>query len=339
MSTTITGRMSTFGGPRDTGVTPSENLALVWDQATFARVPEYFLPRQPPRTTGYARRLNPETFYIACRWNYAETPKSYLLGIMVDVTNPRTGATAKAKPIDWGPHERVNRTADLSPGLAAHLGLETNDQCVVVVPHPGEEDERGGNGRAKSRGPKVAGGRGERDVTSEPLSVLNLSEIRSEFGDFEWRSSTTKRGAIVIAPPWAQNNIVRVEIPQLRGLPHYGNSGFNGRFACHRKVAKPLVDAFEAVDQQGLTNLLKFWGGCWVPRHKSWNPERSLSSHSWGIAFDINVQWNGYGVEPAPRGREGSVVELVPIFESFGFAWGGYFGTKDGMHFEYCRTE
>jgi len=329
MSTTITGRMSTFGGPNDMGVSPSENLALVWNQATFNPVREYFLPQQPPGTSGYARRLDPKTYYIACRWNYAVTPKDFLRGTMVEVTNPSNGKTAKAKPIDWGPNASLNRTADLSPGLADHLGLVTNDVCTVVLPHPGEAEEAAGKVAAAA---DAGAGGGH-------LRVLTESQIRQSFGDFQHRANPARRGSIIISPPWGENNITRVTIPQLRGLPHYGNGGFSGRFECHKKVAEPLVQAFEAVEQQGLTELLRFWGGCWVPRHKSWNPNRSLSSHSWAIAFDINVQWNGYDAEPTPVGREGSVIELVPIFESFGFAWGGYFSTKDGMHFEYCRQD
>jgi D-alanyl-D-alanine carboxypeptidase len=323
MSTTISGKMSTFGGPKDTGVTPDENLALVYNSATFSRVPEYFLPKQPPGTTGYARRLNPETFYIACRWNYAVTPKPYLLGALVRVTNPANGRHAEAKPIDWGPHGNTGRTADLSPGLAEHLGLQTNDECVVQILHPGESGADGSD-----LVPAVPQGH---------LKVLSDAAIRAEFGDFSWKDSKTKKGAIIISPPWAQHHIVKVEVPQLRGLPNYGSGGFSGKFECHAKIAQPLVDAFTEVERQGLTDQLLFWGGCWVPRHKSWNPARGLSSHSWAIAFDLNVQWNGYDVEPAAKGKAGSVVELVPIFEAFGFAWGGYFGTKDGMHFEYCR--
>lgn len=328
MSTTISGRMSTFGGPDDTGVAPDENLALVWNSATFGRVPEYFLPKQPPGTTGYARRLNPETFYVACRWNYAVTSKSYLLGTSVRVTNPANGKQASAKPIDWGPHGTTNRTADLSPGLALHLGLETNDVCEVLIPHPGEAMADA------SVMPMAEAG----SAASAHLKVLGDAQIRETFGDFEWKESTTKKGAIIIAPPWASQNLTKVEIPQLKTLPQYGSGGFNGKFDCHQKVAKPLIDAFAEIEHQGLKSQLLFWGGCWVPRHKSWDPNRGLSSHSWGIAIDINVQWNGYDAEPAAKGKTGSVVELVPIFESFGFAWGGYFSTKDGMHFEYCKT-
>ena len=93
---------------------------------------DYFLPEQPPATTGLARRLNPEKFYLACRWDYKHSSPSSLKRILVKVTNPANGRTAYAKPIDWGPHVKTGRVADLSPGLAKRLGLRTNDIVEVT---------------------------------------------------------------------------------------------------------------------------------------------------------------------------------------------------------------
>ena len=54
-----------------------------------------------------------------------------------------------------------------------------------------------------------------------------------------------------------------------------------------------------------------------------------------GTAFDINVAWNGLGVQPALLGQKGSVRELVEIAFEHGFIWGGWFTNRpDGMHFE-----
>jgi hypothetical protein len=55
----------------------------------------------------------------------------------VSVKNPQTGKTAfNVQPVDWGPHEDTGRIADLSPGLAAMLELDTDDLCEVHVPVP-----------------------------------------------------------------------------------------------------------------------------------------------------------------------------------------------------------
>ena len=321
MKTMLEGKISTFGGPEDKGVTPKEDLALVYQEnfhAVFEKVGKYFLTEQPVGTTGTARRLNPKTHYIACRWDYATTPKSYLLNTLVTVTNPKNGKTAQAKPVDWGPAAWTGRIADLSPGLAKFLELKTDDVCTVEITHPGSEV-------SASRQP----------ISTQHRTVLSEAEIKAEFGAFNYKESTPK-GAIIISPPWIENNMTTILIPQLKGLRSYGSRPFSGNVSCHKKVAQPLQDTFAAIEQQGLKDLLLFWGGCHVPRHKSWNPQRGLSSHSWGIAIDLNVEWNAYDAEPAPKGKRGSVIELVPIFESFGFAWGGYFSTKDGMHFEYA---
>jgi len=126
------GKMSTFGGPHDHGVRPREGLALVTPHNQHI-YEEYLLPRQPPGTTGLARRLNPEKFYIACRWDYKSTPQAALSQVRVKVTNCANGRSAYAKPIDWGPNERKTggRVADLSLGLARFLGLRTNDVVEV----------------------------------------------------------------------------------------------------------------------------------------------------------------------------------------------------------------
>src|SRR6478736_3583346 len=65
--TRLSGKVSWFGGPADTGVSPDEGLAFIYD---VEDAPYLFLAEQPPDTTGLARRLNPETYYIACRWDY-----------------------------------------------------------------------------------------------------------------------------------------------------------------------------------------------------------------------------------------------------------------------------
>src|SRR5437879_1874515 len=72
-----TGKMSTFGGPQDTGVSPSEGLAL-FDASDIAPNPQLFLAAQPAGTTGLARRLDPDAKYLACRWDYSVTPRNFL---------------------------------------------------------------------------------------------------------------------------------------------------------------------------------------------------------------------------------------------------------------------
>lgn len=129
-----TGKASWFGGPNDTGVSADEGLAFLYD---VEDAPHLFLAQQPPGTTGLARRLDPYVPYVACRWDYDETPKEELAGPqMALVVAQKTGLRRLAWPADWGPHEDTERVADLSPGLLESLGIETDDKVTVIYPVP-----------------------------------------------------------------------------------------------------------------------------------------------------------------------------------------------------------
>ena len=140
-----TGKMSVFGGPADEGVGPHEGLALVgptdlalwWFSCLF-------LPEQPPGTTGLARRLNPRAYYLAMRWDYALYPKQVLRNTVVKLSNPANALHVFARPVDFGPGDGsvidgqptpdTGRIADLSPGAATALGLQTDNvvTCELV---------------------------------------------------------------------------------------------------------------------------------------------------------------------------------------------------------------
>jgi len=130
----VSGHCSWFGGPEDTGVAPDEGLAFLYE---VDDAPHLFLNEQPPGTTGLARRLNADHRpYVACRWDYAITPKTMLADPhqLAVVRSKRTGREAFAWPSDWGPHEDTGRVADLSPYLMEKLELETDDEVEVIYP-------------------------------------------------------------------------------------------------------------------------------------------------------------------------------------------------------------
>jgi hypothetical protein len=150
----VEGKMSIFGGPHDLGMAANEDLAF------FTRVdfqdPKYaylFLPASPPGTSGLGRRLYPDQYYFACRWNYADTPREFLRRALARVENPANGRAVDARPVDWGPHLSTGRVADLSPGLAAALGLNTDDIVRITISarraipvRPALSMKRGGHG-------------------------------------------------------------------------------------------------------------------------------------------------------------------------------------------------
>jgi N-acetylmuramoyl-L-alanine amidase len=131
------GTCSQFGGPDDTGVAEDEGLAFIFD---VQDAPHLFLPEGTPGTEGMglARKLNPFVHYVACRWDYDRTPKETLLENVALVRALKTGVELTAFPADWGPHEeKTGRAADLSPGLMADLGIETDDEVEVIYPFKG----------------------------------------------------------------------------------------------------------------------------------------------------------------------------------------------------------
>lgn len=132
------GRMSTFGGPRDRGMSPTEGLALFTSETEMQRhgLGGYLLSSGEAGASGLGRRLITSKFYLACRWSTHDYP--LLRDAVAHVANPKTDKIELARPMDWGPNANTGRVADLSPGLAAALGLDTDDQCTVTVYRDGK---------------------------------------------------------------------------------------------------------------------------------------------------------------------------------------------------------
>ena len=165
-------------------------------------------------------------------------------------------------------------------------------------------------------------------------SVGSLSPADREklFGKFSYIATPTMNNpeAITVTGSWL-SNIDQVKIPQLIGIPGAPQSG---TVPFHAAASSQFVKLFCEWEKAGLLYLIMTWGGSWVPRFVR-GSRTTLSNHAWGTAFDINVQWNQLGVQPALRGETGSVRELVEIAYDNGFYWGGWFARRpDGMHFE-----
>lgn len=123
------GRVSWFGGFKDTGVSRLEGLALV---SSPKLLPDGFF--LPGLSYGLARRLNPQRFYMAMWWDYHETPISWLLHHTMTVTSLRGGTSIECQPVDFGPAYRTGRLADLSPGALKALGIQTDDTVTIQIP-------------------------------------------------------------------------------------------------------------------------------------------------------------------------------------------------------------
>jgi hypothetical protein len=206
------------------------------------------------------------------------------------------------------------------------LGITAPNQLILSI---SEDEDPGTSGESVAE--VVPGAEVE---VIEPPEVQQAAEPSSEFeaggeraqlvGDgsysFEPFSYVSHGdGMITIDPDWVRRNIVTVELPI-----------FGGVARCHRVMVPQLLAALREVQAAGLDRHIdpRDYGGCWVPRHIMFNPSRSLSMHAWGLAVDFNVSTNQYGAQPQMHPG------IVEIFERWGFSWGGYWSTPDGMHFE-----
>jgi hypothetical protein len=86
---------------------------------------------------------------------------------------------------------------------------------------------------------------------------------------------------------------------------------------------------FSQIQARGLQPKVTSFGGCFGFRGQRTG---DLSTHSWGIAVDLNPEAN---VQGSPGNMD---VGLIEIFRAAGFEWGGDWTgkTRDLMHFQFC---
>jgi len=141
-------------------------------------------------------------------------------------------------------------------------------------------------------------------------------------------------GSIELTKDWIKQNIVPVDIPELKAVVSQGKIEF------YKGGVEQLKAVFKDIKDQGLLNRILSVDFSFVPPDdkaiQGFKRTAGLSPHSLGIAMDINKRYNPPGRTPPASGREGSVLDLKPIFESHGFAWGG---TVDPSHFQIKRLD
>lgn len=103
----------------------------------------------------------------------------------------------------------------------------------------------------------------------------------------------------------------------------------------HEKVIDSFIDALEDIKEQvGESKLHELgwdrWGGGYIVRPKTGS--RDLSTHSWGIAVDLNPHLGPYG-----KPSDGYPKVFRVAFQARGWVWGGRWQTPDGMHFQAAR--
>jgi hypothetical protein len=166
--------------------------------------------------------------------------------------------------------------------------------------------------------------------------------VEAALGHIAWARdpASTDKDAIRITNGWDAENLVVVDIPQLRAFRAAGY----GKLRFHKRAAAQLQQLFSDWEAAGLLRMILSFDGAYTPRTiRSTVPGQvtdTLSNHAYGTAFDINATQNMFMAQPALVGQPGSLRELVPIAYANGFYWGGHFtysgGGHDGMHFEWA---
>jgi LysM repeat protein len=130
-------------------------------------------------------------------------------------------------------------------------------------------------------------------------------------------------------PRWEADQLGRAPMPFTLPLS-WDQTKLVKSIYCHKKLIPVITDVFTALRREGLQERLKTYGGCYNFRGK--RTSGKLSTHSWGIALDLNPETNS-------QGSAGNMDEaVVEVFRRFGFTWGGDWSgkTKDPMHFQFC---
>lgn len=102
------------------------------------------------------------------------------------------------------------------------------------------------------------------------------------------------------------------------------------RIYANKVMAPQLSLALNSIVQRKLCSHVKGYGGCFEIR--TIRDREGISTHSWGMAIDINPDENPLGVLPTVESMNPA---LVKCFTDAGFVWGGNFQRPDPQHFQY----
>jgi hypothetical protein len=155
-----------------------------------------------------------------------------------------------------------------------------------------------------------------------------LNEIVATFGNIIDHVRTDPKGQATLDSSFEKKHIIAVSLPF--AIPLAGNNSILvSKIRCHRLLQERMQLAFERIFELDLNDEVRSFGGCFQFRQK--RTGRGLSTHSWGIALDLNCETN----RPAAKGDMSA--GIVSLFEELGFVWGGeWMKDKDPMHFQYC---
>ncbi len=149
---------------------------------------------------------------------------------------------------------------------------------------------------------------------STPQTAFLVGTAADAVGSFSY--SVLGGGRIAPDPGWVASHISTETMPII------------GPMTCNTLMFPQLRAALLDIVGRSLAGAVhpEQYGGCYVPRFIAGTT--TLSNHAFGLAFDVNVPEN-------QRGTVGQIDrQVVQIFESYGFTWGGTWHYTDPMHFE-----
>jgi hypothetical protein len=160
-----------------------------------------------------------------------------------------------------------------------------------------------------------------------PPRVPNgLAEIMATYGDPRYRPPGQ------VDPAWESANMVKVY-----DLPLVGHALY-----VHRAILTPLRRALARCQVIGGYNIHTI--GCFAPRAQRGSNGLLLSTHTWGIAVDINPDTNKLIApcyEDDPRRTDPANCDIprawIDAFKAEGWFWGADFGHRfDPMHLQFA---
>ena len=152
-----------------------------------------------------------------------------------------------------------------------------------------------------------------------------LSEIIKTFGDVSMHVATDG----TLKASWEATHMGRVLLPFAIPLSWEPDKNVK-RLYCHKKLRPVFKAVFDEIVEAKLKREIVSFGGCF--NFRVMRRGHKLSTHSWGIAIDLNVKTNQMGTRGDMDPR------IVTIFKRHGFIWGGDWsgGSCDPMHFQFC---
>jgi hypothetical protein len=152
-----------------------------------------------------------------------------------------------------------------------------------------------------------------------------LDEIIAAFGDIHAYVAADGQ----LEARWQLGFLERIHLPFSLCLS-WDQSRSITQMTCHRRLSGIFSLVFSRIQERELQGKITSFGGCFAFRPQ--RTGRRLSSHSWGIAIDLNPESN-------EQGSVGNMdAAIIAIFRDAGFEWGGDWHGKscDPMHFQFC---